>query len=59
MTVFVDVDHELRIERLIARHIAFGKTPDEARAWSLGPDEANARVIEGTAGRADHVLRLE
>jgi pantothenate kinase len=45
LTAYVDEDDELRRERLIARHIAFGKTPDAARAWVLGPDEANARLI--------------
>ena len=55
---FVEVDHGIRLSRLIARHEHFGKTPDEARAWSLGPDEANARLIRATAARADHVIRL-
>jgi pantothenate kinase len=53
LTAYVDEDDELRRERLIARHIAFGKSPDAARAWVLGPDEANARLIAATAGRAD------
>ena len=58
VTVFVDVEHDVRVERLVARHIAFGKAPDDARAWSLGPDEANARAIEASVARADHRLRL-
>jgi len=58
VTVFVEVDHDVRVERLIARHVAFGKSEAEARAWSLGPDEANARLIEASAGRAEHTLRL-
>lgn len=59
LTFFVDVDHDMRVERLIARHVRFGKTPDAARAWSLGPDERNALLVAETAGRADHVIRLE
>ena len=43
-------------ERLIARHIAFGKTPDAARAWVLGPDERNAAAIAATLERADYLL---
>ena len=58
VSVFVEVDHDVRVERLIARHVAFGKSPEEARAWTLGPDEANARVIEASAVRAEHTLRL-
>ena len=58
VTFFVDVDHDVRIERLVARHVRFGKSPDAARAWSLGPDERNALLIAETAGLADHVIRL-
>ena len=58
-TFVVEVDHDVRIERLIRRHVRFGKTPDAARAWSLGPDERNALLIAETAARADHVIRLE
>lgn len=57
VTFFVTVDRDIRIERLIARHVRYGKTPDAAAAWALGPDEANARLIEATAARADYVLR--
>jgi len=58
-TFFVDVDQGIRLSRLIDRHERFGKTPDEARAWSLGPDEANAELIRATAPRADHTIRLD
>lgn len=58
LAVYVDLDREVRLERLIARHIRFGKTPDAARAWSLGPDERNALLVEATAARADRVVRL-
>jgi pantothenate kinase len=59
LTAYVDEDDELRRERLIARHIEFGKTPDAARAWVLGPDEANARLIAATASRAGLRVRVE
>ena len=58
VSLFVDLDHDVRIERLVARHIRYGKTPDAARAWSLGPDERNALLVGATAGLADHVIRL-
>jgi pantothenate kinase len=58
VSFFVDVDHDVRVGRLIARHVRFGKTPDAARAWALGPDESNARLVAKTADRADHVIRL-
>jgi pantothenate kinase len=50
---------ELRVERLVARHIAFGKAPDAARAWTLGTDQRNAALIEATAGRADLIAALD
>lgn len=42
-----------RVERLIARHIAHGKAPDHARDWVNRSDEANARLVEAAAARAD------
>lgn len=47
-----------RHERLVRRHEAYGKSPDDARHWTLGSDERNAEVIMSTAYRADLVLRL-
>ncbi|MEU2610454.1 nucleoside/nucleotide kinase family protein [Micromonospora sp. NPDC007271] len=55
---FLDLDAELRLRRLTARHEAYGKTPEQARAWALGSDEANAARVAGTAARADLVVRL-
>ena len=52
------VADELRRERLIARHVRFGKTPEEARDWVARVDEANARLVEAAASRADVVLEL-
>jgi len=57
-TWFIEIDDEVRIERLIARHIRFGKTPEEAENWSKGSDEANARFIELTAHRASNKIKL-
>ncbi|MFE9954360.1 nucleoside/nucleotide kinase family protein [Micromonospora sp. NPDC005299] len=55
---FLDLDVELRVRQLTARHEAYGKTPEQARAWALGSDEANARLVAGTAEHADLVVRL-
>lgn len=54
----VDTDDDVRRARLVQRHERFGKTPDEARAWTLGPDERNARVIATGSARADHRIAL-
>lgn len=57
-TFFVRLDDGIRLQRLIARHERFGKSPADARAWATGPDEANARIIAATARHADHVIRF-
>jgi len=56
LTVALRLDDGVRHERLIARHVAHGKTLADARAWVLGPDEANARLIAPGLERADYSL---
>jgi pantothenate kinase len=55
---YLHVDDELRMQRLIARHIAFGKSPEDAKDWSEGTDEVNARVIDKSESKADFVVTL-
>jgi pantothenate kinase len=50
-------DEPARVERLIGRHVAFGRTPEAAREWVLRSDEANTVVIAATRERADLVVR--
>ena len=54
----VSVDEHLRLERLVARHEAFGKSPEEARAWVERVDGPNARLVVAAAARADRMLDL-
>jgi pantothenate kinase len=53
---FVATDESERIERLIARHVEFGKTPEEARDWVATNDQRNAELVAGTVGTADRVI---
>lgn len=53
---FVHTEHSLRIERLTARHVRFGKTPEAAHAWVHASDEVNAAVVLTTKDRADLVI---
>lgn len=46
----------LRLQRLTARHVEFGKSPEQARAWVQAVDEPNAKRIATTAARADLVV---
>lgn len=55
---YVETDEELRVERLIQRHIQFGKTPEYARAWVQRSDERNAALVASTAPAADVLVRL-
>ncbi|WP_448630205.1 nucleoside/nucleotide kinase family protein [Cellulomonas soli] len=53
---FVAPDDAVRLHRLVARHVEFGKDPHAAHAWAHGPDEVNARLVRATADRADVVV---
>ncbi|GAB5080753.1 nucleoside/nucleotide kinase family protein [Arthrobacter sp. AD-310] len=53
---FVDTPEELRLGRLVARHVSFGMGQAAAQAWASGPDEANARLIRTTRHAADRVI---
>ena len=54
---FVEGDDELRRERLVARHVAFGKSPAEAEAWVAAVDDRNAELVRARAAWADRVVR--
>jgi pantothenate kinase len=54
----VTTDDAVRLPRLVARHVAFGKDPERARAWVESVDEPNARAVEAARARADLVLDL-
>ena len=51
-------DEERRLQRLIQRHIEFGKTPEYARAWVMRTDERNAELVATTQPRADALIRI-
>ncbi len=53
---YLDLPDALRRERLVARHIAYGRSDAEARRFALGSDEENARAIRATRVRADLVI---
>jgi pantothenate kinase len=55
-TWYLAGDDEVRRERLVVRHVLFGKEPAAAREWVDRADEANARLVASTAGRADLAL---
>lgn len=50
---FVATDEALRDAWLLARHVAFGRSAAEARAWVNATDLPNARLILATRDRAN------
>ena len=55
---FLAPDTDVRHDRLLRRHEAYGKSPEDAAFWAFGSDERNATLIESTASRADRIVRL-
>lgn len=47
---------ELRRSRLVARHVAHGRSPDEADAWVRDVDEPNAALVTEASWSAQLVL---
>ncbi|MEV5872352.1 nucleoside/nucleotide kinase family protein [Streptomyces tendae] len=53
---FCGLEEAERVRRLVARHERFGKSPADAAAWALGPDQRNAELVAATRHRADLVV---
>ena len=53
---YIEVDEQLRIERLIARHILYGRSRREAVERAQGPDLRNAHIVARTKLRATRVI---
>lgn len=53
---FCAPDPQVRLARLTARHVEFGKAPAAAAAWVAAVDEPNAALVEATRHRADLVV---
>lgn len=55
---WVDCPEGVRRSRLVARHSAHGRSPEEARRWAYGSDEANARLIAPGQVLADAIVAV-
>ncbi len=55
---FVHTDDETRVARLVARHVAHGRSPEQAEHWVTVSDEANAELVARTRGSADLQVAL-
>jgi pantothenate kinase len=54
---YVEIDPELRRQRLVARHVHYGRSEGAARDWAALTDEPNAVLIAANRARADLIVR--
>jgi len=57
LAVYVEIDDETRVRRLVDRHVSHGRSPADAAAFVGDSDERNARLVAAGRSRADVVLR--
>ncbi|MET8148488.1 nucleoside/nucleotide kinase family protein [Actinoplanes sp. NPDC049668] len=55
---YVEPGEDVRLERLIERHIRYGRNRADAAERSYGSDQRNAELIAGTRHRAGLVVRV-
>ena len=53
---YLDVDRAARVQRLVARHVHYGRSLDDANAFVHGSDERNTEVVEAVRHRAHLVI---
>ena len=54
---YVEVDDALRRQRLVERHMRFGRSQPAAVDWVNNTDEPNARMIAATRSKADLIFK--
>ncbi|KND37485.1 pantothenate kinase [Streptomyces europaeiscabiei] len=55
---FLELDPEVRVRRLVDRHVRHGRPRHRAEEWVTRSDEANARLVGRGRDRADLIVRL-
>src|SRR6266849_3887608 len=53
---YLELGDRTRNERLVDRHVRYGKSLQAAREWVEGSDESNASLIAETRNRADVIV---
>ncbi|MCP3994247.1 MAG: nucleoside/nucleotide kinase family protein [bacterium] len=59
LTVYLDLEEEVRLDRLVRRHVEFGKTQEHAVRHVHESDQLNAHLIAGSRHHADYVVVFE
>lgn len=55
---YININDDVRIDRLVKRHEFYGKDKESALNWATGTDEINAKIVESTAARADVIINI-
>jgi pantothenate kinase len=55
---YIQLPDDVRVGRLVRRREGYGSDHEEALAWALGSDQANADVVARGRGRADLLVTL-
>jgi pantothenate kinase len=55
---YLDSERAVRRERLIARHVAGGRSDANAQHWVDTVDDRNAELIAATRGRCDRIIEV-
>jgi len=55
---YININDDVRIDRLVKRHEFYGKDKESALNWATGSDEINAKIVESTASKADVIINL-
>jgi pantothenate kinase len=56
---YCELADDVRLQRLISRHVQYGKTAEQASVWVRSVDEPNARLVAATRSFADRVVAVE
>ncbi|MDA2965804.1 MAG: nucleoside/nucleotide kinase family protein [Actinomycetota bacterium] len=55
---YININDDVRIDRLVKRHEFYGKDKESALNWATGTDEINAKIVESTAVKADVIINI-
>jgi pantothenate kinase len=56
---YVEGDEQVRLSRLVQRHVAHGKPPALAHHWATVSDQANADLVARTRAAADVLVEID
>lgn len=56
---FLEGDEDVRVRRLVERHVRHGRAPDAAQEWVMRSDQANAALVAATRTEADAIVRID